>query len=375
MKPGEFMVPENSAGSFAGIIGKYVEAENAEPINFSDLVKGAPDVDLPPEFAIKMIPLITQMMKEGKVTSWPQFTHEYPEEAREWERFKSAEKIKVEEAKAGITKQEVPDDISEKQALIRDPRQMNEYLNMLGEDVILKVGGDYLQGQAITAVDSENKDVDVGPAADNYLWQIRKQNPAYKDWADNYLKEEGLAFRKPPGRNAVGKYIEGLMRSEGRITGKQKPSTKTINRFASEYMVANEMTEEEFKGQAKKAIGRGEFKRYRGGYRSINNQMRRDKIPVAEIDKFLGYHFREEHSKDMDRRGKDTNYIESMTKKILKDVTPGTEEEGGGAVVQGFGTKVDRATLEAYADAKGITFEEALEEARQNPDIRLVGIE
>ena len=247
---------------------------------------------------------------------------------------------------------------------------MNEYLLMMGEDVKMQIGNAYMEGQTITALGPDGTTVvDVGPFADNYLWHTRKRDPAYKDWAKTYLQEEGLAFRKPPSRDAAHGYIEGLMRSEGVITGKQKPSTKTINKYANEYMAANDMTEEEFKDQSKKEIGRGELKRYKGGYRSINNQMRRDKIPALEIDKFLGYHFPEEHSKNMLRRGKGEDYVGAMTERVLKDVTP------GGGVVQGFGAKVDRSTLEDYAEAKGITFEEALEEARQNPDIRLVGIE
>lgn len=373
MEAGEFMVPESQMGSYAGMMGKYRDANNQKTVNFSTmknaqgelLMPGAPDVDFPPAIAKSMIPLITNMMKEGKVTSWPQFVKEYPEEAKEWERFKSG--LKKDEA--AVVKQKFPDDLSEKRALIRDPRQMNEYLTRIGEDVTMQIGNAYMEGQTITAVDSDGEVVDIGPIADNYLWQIRKRDPAYRDWAKEYLREEGLAFRTPPSRDATRSYIEGLMRSEGVITEKQKPTTRSINKYANEYMAANEITEEEFKAQSKKAIGRGEFKRYKGGYRSINNQMRRDRIPVLEIDKFLGYHFPEEHSKNMLRRGKGEDYVGAMTEKILKDVTP------GGGVIQGFGTKVDRSDLEDYAEAKGITFEEALEEARQNPDIRLVGIE
>jgi len=328
MKEGEFLVPESQMGSYAGVIGAYNKAQNAEPVNFSTIIPGAPDIDIPPEMAKAMVPLITQMMRAGKVTSWAQFAKDHPKEYKEIKDYESSLKESEAEKKASKEKQGAPDLFAEKRSLVDDPAQLGEYLGRIGEEAPAA-------GFDISLDEEGEVPADIGPFADNYLWQRNKINPKYKEWSDNFLKNEGLAFRRPP-------------------------TSREVQAHAAE----NEMTKDE----ARVAMGPGEIKRYKGTYRAINGAMRRDKIPQGTVDKFLGYHFPDEHEKDLVKRGESQEYIDSVTKITQRDVTP------GGGVIQGFGAKADRAAVQAYADAKGITYDEALEDFRQDPNTRLVGL-
>lgn len=367
MEPGELMVPESQMGSFSGLIKDFNAQKATGSINLSQWLEGAPNVDLPPDIATKMIPLLTAVMKDEEVTSWPEFVKRFPEEAQEWESFKSGLKQAENAAKSTADKQKAVDLQAKMSNLTNNPEQLGSYLSRLGEDIPssgnLDADMDAIFG-AETGGDPEAqlaaaKASTVSEFGGNYVWQVASLAPEHKEWATNYLKREGLAFRV--GGGPVKKYKgtyrsirEGIRRDQVKVNA---PKVVVSEEDVDSYSEAAKISKVEARNTLKPTA-----KEQREAKKDFNDAQK------LKYDEFMWYHFPDEHLATLRARKESKEYIAKVTKRTQRD-----ELIGGGVIEKAGATQATDVDIAEYADRLGITEEEARAAFEDDPDIRIIG--
>lgn len=368
MEPGELMVPESQIGSMSGLLKDFNAQKATGSINLSEWLEGAPNVDLPPDIATKMIPLLTAVMKDKEVTSWPEFVKRFPAEAREWESFKSGLKKDENADRASAEKQTSVNLLQQMNLLTNNSEQLGSYLSMVGEQV--PSGGDFTAELdamfgAETGGDPEAqlaaaKASTISDFGGNYVWQVASLNPQHKDWAKSYLKREGLSFRV--GGGPVKKYKgtyrsvrEGIRRDQIKVEVPKAPvsTQEEVDLFAD----AQEMS----KVDARRAL-RPTAKEQRETKKDFRDAQK------LKYDEFMWYHFPDEHLETLMARNETKEYVDRVTKRTQRD-----ELIGGGVIQKAGATQATKADISEYAVRLGITEEEARKAFEDDPDIRITG--
>lgn len=367
MGKGVLMVPESQMGSFSGLIKDFNAQKATGSINLSQWLEGAPNVDLPPDIATKMIPLLTAVMKDKEVTSWPEFVKRFPAEAREWEAFKSGLKMDENAAKAAKEKQKAVDLQAKMSNLTNNPEQLGGYLQRLGEDV---PSGDALEADLAALLGPETggdpdaqiaaaKASNVSEFGGNYVWQVASLNPENQEWAKSYLKREGLAFRA--GTGPVKKYKgtyrsvrEGIRKDQTKIEApKIVVSQEKVDSYAEEARIS--------KVEARNTL-RPTAKEQREAKKDFKDAQKK------KYDDFMWYHFPDEHLATLVARKESKEYIDKVTQRTQRD-----ELVGGGVIEKAGATQATDADIADYAERTGLTPEEARKAFENDPDIRITG--